>query len=68
VPTHAITLTVPALFKAKYAYAIAPGPKKADAIFYTLNSDVQEKYPSTILRTHNNAELYTDNAGAARLG
>lgn len=67
VPTHAITLTVPTLFKAKYAYAIAPGPKKADAIFYTLNSDVQEKYPSTILRTHNSAELYTDEAGASRL-
>lgn len=67
VPTHAITLTVPTLFKAKYAYAIAPGPKKADAIFYTLNSDVQEKYPSTILRTHNSAELYTDEAGGSRL-
>lgn len=33
VPTHAITLTVPALFKSAYAYAIAPGEKKADAIY-----------------------------------
>lgn len=30
VPTHAITLTIPVLFKATYAYAIAPGKNKAD--------------------------------------
>ena len=58
VPTHAITLTVPALFKADYAYAIVPGEKKADAIYHTLNSEVQENYPSTILRKHKNAVLF----------
>ena len=67
VPTHAITLTIPALFKAGYAYAIAPGERKADAIYHTLNSEVKENYPSTILRTHNNAELYIDENGASEL-
>jgi glucosamine-6-phosphate deaminase len=67
VPTHAITLTVPALFKADYAYAIVPGEKKADAIYYTLNNDVQEKYPATILRRHKNAVLYIDDKSAAKL-
>ncbi len=67
VPTHAITLTVPALFRATYAYAIAPGENKADAISYTLNSAVSEKYPSTILREHPNAILYIDEASASKL-
>ena len=48
VPTHAITLTVPALFKANYAYAIVPGEKKADAIYHTLNNEVRANYPSTM--------------------
>ena len=67
VPTHAITLTVPALFKANYAYAIVPGEKKADAIYHTLNSKVQENYPSTIIRRHKNAVLFIDEKSAARL-
>ena len=60
VPTHALTLTVPALFKARYVFCIVPGPKKADAVKYTLTADVSEKYPSTILRTHAEAILYLD--------
>jgi glucosamine-6-phosphate deaminase len=67
VPTHAITLTVPALFRASYAYAIVPGEKKADAIYHTINSEVQERYPSTILRKHKNAVLYIDEQSAAKL-
>lgn len=67
VPTHAITLTVPALFKAAYAYAIVPGPKKADAVFHTLNNEVQEHYPSTILRRHKNAVLFIDKDSASKL-
>ncbi|HRE51952.1 MAG TPA: glucosamine-6-phosphate deaminase [Flavitalea sp.] len=67
VPTHAITLTVPALFKADYAYAIAPGEKKADAIYHTLNEEIQENYPSTILRKHPNAVLFIDEKSAEKL-
>jgi glucosamine-6-phosphate deaminase len=67
VPTHAITLTVPALFKADYAYAIVPGEKKAGAIYHTLHSEVQENYPSTILRRHKNAVLYIDEKSAGKL-
>jgi glucosamine-6-phosphate deaminase len=67
VPIHAITLTVPALFKADYAYAIVPGEKKADAIYHTLNSEVQENYPSTIIRRHKNAVLFIDENSAAKI-
>jgi glucosamine-6-phosphate deaminase len=67
VPTHAITLTVPALFKADYAYAVVPGPRKADAVYHTLNDVVRSTYPSTILRTHKNAVLYLDKDSAAKI-
>jgi len=67
VPTHAITLTIPALFKVKHAFAIVPGKKKADAIYHTLNSDIQEKYPSTILRKHDHAVLFIDKDSASRI-
>ena len=67
VPTHAITLTIPTLFKSKYAYAIAPGKNKAEAIYCTLNNQIQEKYPSTILRKHAHAILYIDKDSGAKL-
>lgn len=68
VPTHAITLTIPALFKAGYAYAIAPGKNKADAIYHTLNEEIQEHYPATLLRKHANSILFIDEASASKLG
>jgi len=65
VPTHAITLTVPALFNTKYAYCIVPGANKAQAVYHTLNEEVAELYPSTILRKHDNAILYLDKNSSA---
>jgi glucosamine-6-phosphate deaminase len=67
VPTNALTITIPALFKSKFAFCIVPGEKKAEAIRHTLEDDIQELYPSTILRTHPNATLFIDKASAGRL-
>jgi glucosamine-6-phosphate deaminase len=60
VPTHALTLTIPALLNTPFAFAIVPGEKKADAVKHTLNAAISEKYPSTILRTHPDATLFVD--------
>lgn len=67
VPTHALTLTVPALFKAKYAYCVVPGEKKAQAIYHTLNDEISEKHPSTILRRHPHAILFADEDSTSRI-
>jgi glucosamine-6-phosphate deaminase len=67
VPTHAITLTVPALLKATFAYAIAPGKNKADAIYHTVRTEVQEHYPSTILREHEHTIVFIDKDSAEKL-
>jgi len=60
VPTHAITLTIPALMAGKYIYCMVPGEKKAKAVYNTLHAEISEKCPATILRKHSNAVLFLD--------
>lgn len=60
VPTHAITLTIPALLQAEAIFCMVPGPTKRQAVYHTLTEPVSEAYPSTILRTHANAILFVD--------
>ena len=67
VPTHAFTITIPPLMAGKLLYAIAPGPTKVQAIANTVNSEIDEMRPSTILRTHDNATLYIDRDSAANI-
>lgn len=67
VPTHALTITMPALFKSTFAYAIVPGAFKANAIAHTINSDISELYPSTILRRHDNAILFIDEDSSSKI-
>lgn len=67
VPVKAITLTIPALLSAKYLYCVVPGPAKAAAVYNTLNQEIIELYPSTILRTHPRAILYLDAQSSSQL-
>jgi glucosamine-6-phosphate deaminase len=67
VPVYAITLTIPALLNADSIYCVVPGPNKAAAVYHTINSQADKRYPSTSLRNHNNVILYLDNDSAARL-
>lgn len=50
VRTSAITATVPALLKANSIYCIEPGNNKANEVYRTLKSEVQENDPSTSLK------------------
>ncbi len=65
VPTHALTLTLPALLKAPYAFCTVPAEKKAKAIFHTLNEEISDNFPSTLLRKHKNAILFLDHQSSA---
>jgi glucosamine-6-phosphate deaminase len=60
VPGYAITLTIPALMAGKYIYCVVPGEKKAKAVYNTVYGDIIEKYPSAILRKHENAILFLE--------
>ena len=65
VPTHALTLTVPALYRARFVYGIVPGGRKAGAVRHTLYGDIDPRHPSTILRRHPDAVLFLDYESAA---
>ena len=66
VPTHAYTLTIPALFSAPVVSVVVPGPRKANAVLTTLRGPINESCPATALRRHPGARLYLDR-DAARL-
>ncbi len=65
VPTHAITLTVPALMSGEILHCVVPGPTKTDAVTRTLRGEISTECPATILRTHDHATLYLDAEAAA---
>jgi len=60
VPTRALTLTVPALMAGKYIYCMVPGKNKANAVDRTLNGEIDEQCPASVLRRHSNALLFLD--------
>lgn len=60
VPTHALTLTIPALTAGKYIFCIVPGKTKTEAVTRTVRGKVEEACPASILREHDNAVLYVD--------
>ena len=60
VPTHALTLTVPALMSGAELYCIVPAITKAKAVYETVNGEITENCPASVLRTHKCATLYLD--------
>jgi glucosamine-6-phosphate deaminase len=67
VPTHALTLTVPALMRAEFVYCVVPGNTKEPAVYRTVREVVSESCPASVLRTCPNAVLYTDADSGKRL-
>lgn len=59
-PTHALTLTVPALCRGKYQICAVPGKLKAEAVQKTLNDPIATACPATIMRTLPGATLFVD--------
>ena len=60
VPTHALTLTVPALMSGRYLFCMVPARSKAWAVYHTIHDPVSEAIPATCMRMHENAILYAD--------
>lgn len=68
VPTHAITLTIPALLSARHILCIVPEARKAPAVRRCLEEPVSPAIPGSVLRTVPNAVAYLERASAAMLG
>ncbi len=67
VPTHALTLTVPALTRAGAMFCSVPAATKADAVLRTLRGDISEECPATVMRRHPHAVMYCDRDSAGKL-
>ena len=65
VPTHALTLTIPALFAPERIICVVPGSTKAAAVKDMLNGQVTTACPASVLTTHSNASLFLDRDSAA---
>ena len=66
VPTHAYTLTIPALVSAQTLICTVPAKTKAEAVYNTATKPVVADYPATIMRCHPDAVMYCD-ADSGRL-
>ena len=67
VPTHAITLTIPALLAAKRVLCIVPEARKANAVYDTLRGPISESCPASIMRQKPHVHLYLDAEAAAKV-
>jgi glucosamine-6-phosphate deaminase len=60
VPKTAMTLTIPTLFRAESIFCMVPASTKAEAVKKTLEGQISEACPATILRRHANAVLFLE--------
>ena len=65
VPKQAMTLTCPTLTRAPHLFCIVPAKTKAQAVYNTINGEISEDCPATILRKQNDATLYLDGDSSA---
>lgn len=67
VPTHAMTLTIPALCRAKRLFCVVPAATKAWAVNECVNGEISEHCPASVMRRHAAATLYVDSDSAGAL-
>jgi glucosamine-6-phosphate deaminase len=67
VPTHAITVTIPALLRAGSVLVIVPEARKAQPVHDALYGPISTACPSSILRRQSNATLYLDAESSTQL-
>jgi len=67
VPTHALTVTIPAMLSARQVLVIAPEARKAKPVYDALLGPISTGCPASILRLQPHAVLYLDRDSAALL-
>jgi len=65
VPTHAITLTIPAIMSSEHIVCVVPGERKKEAVFKTLEGPVTTECPASVLRRHPSANIFLDKKSAS---
>jgi glucosamine-6-phosphate deaminase len=67
VPTHAITVTIPALLRACEVFAIVPEARKAHPVLTALTGPISTSCPASALRTCDHAAIHLDPESARLL-
>ncbi len=67
VPTHAVSMGLASILKAKKIVLIATGQNKAKAIQALVENDVNVSLPASVLKNHPDATIYVDEAAASLL-
>lgn len=67
VPTHALTMTMPAILAGRYLYGMVPGKSKAMALLHTVKEPASTRCPATALKNHPNAVIFADTDSAGLL-
>jgi glucosamine-6-phosphate deaminase len=67
VPTQAISMTVPAIMKARRIVCSVPDERKANAVEGALTGEITPSKPASILRKHSDVTIVLDNASASKL-
>lgn len=67
VPTHALSLTIPAIMSCKVISCLVPDLRKAEAVYNALNGEISTACPASILRKHPNTVLFLDSYSSSKL-
>ena len=67
VPSHALSLTIPAIMNCRTISCVVPDTRKAIAVFQTVHGPITTECPASILRTHNDTTLFLDQYSAVKL-
>lgn len=67
VPTHAITMGIATIMKAKKILLVASGANKADAVAAMVQGAADPVCPASVLQNHNDVVVIVDEAAAAKL-
>ena len=67
VPTHAVTVTIPALLRATRVLAVVPETRKAEPVLTALTGPVSAHCPASVLRTLSHVTIHLEPASARLL-
>ena len=67
VPTHAITMGLASIMRARKIVLIATGANKADAVYGMIKGELTTDCPASILQTHPDVTVVLDKEAASRL-
>jgi glucosamine-6-phosphate deaminase len=67
VPRRAISMSVNQIMKAKHIVCSVPDKRKAQAVRNTIEQEIDNSFPASILQRHPNCFLFLDEASASQL-